>query len=112
MRRVHTVNELSTARRVVGFRRRQRLRGIVRAVVGVWQAVGYDCVCRCVGYDFRGVVSLYGYVKFVCALQLGHFSRAAAVWAGDPGGLDLTAFERKLGNRHTHSAYSLAVAAL
>lgn len=87
MHRVHAVNELGTARRVVGFRLRQRLRGLVCTVVRVWQAVKYDCVCRCLGYDCRGVVSLYGYIEFVCALQLGQLIRAVAVWVGDTGDL-------------------------
>lgn len=67
-------------------------------------------MCRCLGYDCRGGRVLYGYVEFVCTLQLGHFSRAAAVGVGDPGGLGSTAFECKLGNGHTHSDRSLAVA--
>lgn len=47
-------------------------------------------------------------VTSVCTVQLGDFSRAAAVGVGDTGDVGLTAFKRKLGNMSANSACSLS----
>lgn len=110
MHRVHAVSGSVRERRVVGFRRRQMLRGVVCTIVEVWRAVRCDCMCRCVGYD-RRLFCRCMVTSSLCALCSWStlVRAAAAVRVGDTGGLVATAFERQLGHVHMNSAGSLAV---